>query len=731
MASLALSISQQQQLVYASLMRFGSETISLRFRCLDHLVMNGLLGASLENPLKIGELQRKLHSGTYSPIFRDEALRDTLSRLEKENKVSSIVIKKKKAYFLTQTGKEQMRDAIVSAESLYRPVVARLLKQTEHLIPADIGIGVCTTFLCEAFTRCGLGIAKNLQGTVVEFPHSGDLSAAFDAAVNGLSIPDEARRILENRCLALFKSRELEDKRLIFYLTQGYYFAQLLGLDHQSFDPISEQAFEGAIFYLDTNVLLPGLLPGNEVKAFVEVINVAKRIGITLRVTRATINEARRVAADRLNELTKIQDKVPAELAEKSLDDFVTHFYEQKAAKPELTPEEYLEPFEKLTDTVLGWGVEIDDIVEEEMLQGQPHPVLETRIQERSAQYRKGRVKSENVLRHDVAHYALVMAKRKSNAKTWFLTRDRSLMSSAEDVCGTGMPFCFGMIGFLQSISPYVVSDGEGTSLSVVFSSLLREQLITTDRLFDSRELVLLAEMHSDVLATAAENLLPAVDYVKFAVLKGKAYRAEDFPVVSLELRKFIASSTDEQKKALETLNAQLQVAANEEREAAKASREAQAGAEFALLEREDEIDKQAEQLQSSTRENAELREQLDAQRNRNRLVLALSGIVAGILIWVFRLDLASAIAAKIGARAMVDVGLGVASDALFCFPALNFLRYANWRTEIKLGIGGVVVFAAIWTTKVISASTAADVASYLAIATIVATFLVFPKWKS
>lgn len=732
MVSLALNTTQQQQLVYASLMRFGSETLSLRYRCFDHLAMNGLLGASREFPLKVGELQRKLHSGTYSPIFRPEVLRETLLRLEKENKVSSVEIKKKKGYFLTQSGIDLMSDAVVSAESLYKPVVARLLKHTDHLIPADTGVSICTTFLCEAFARCGLGIAKNLQGNGAAFPHSADLSAAFDSAVNGLSISDEARQTLEARCLALFKSRDLDDRRLIFYLTQGYYFAQLLGLDHQRFDPIAEQAFAGAVFYLDTNVLLPGLLGGDGGgKAFVEMIHIAKRIGITLRVTRASLNEARKVAADRLNELKRIQDKVPVELAEKSLDDFVTHFYEQRLSKPDLTPEEFLQPFEMLSDTVKEWGVEIDDLVEEEMLKGRVYPALETRIQERSAQYRKGRVKSENVLRHDVGHYALVTEKRESNAKTWFLTRDRSLMSSSEDVCGAGRPFCFGLIGFLQSISPYVVSDGEGNSLSMVFSGLLREQLITTDRLFDSRELVLLAEMHSDVLATAAENLIPAVDFVKSSVLKGKAYRAEDFALVSLELRKFLASSTDEQKRVLERLNAQLEGEAQTEREAAATSRKAQVEAERTLLTREGEIDEQSEKLQSSLRENAELRSQLNTQQARLEAALGVTGMVVGTLLWVFRVSIATAIEAKVGAPVVVDVGLSAIACFLFCFPALHFLRSVGWRTEIKLGIGTIVVFGAIWMTKMISPSIAADVASYLAIATAVAGVLIFQKWRA
>lgn len=729
MSTFAIDLAQQQQLVYASLMRFGSETISLRNRCLDHLVLNALLVTSSESPLKIGELQKQLHLGLGGPILRTETLREALVRLEDSGKVASIVLKKKKNYFLTPSGRAFMSSAVVSAESLYKPVIGRLLMHTDHLVPTDVGARICISFLCEAFAKCGLSIAKDLRGHAA-FPHVAELSAAFDAAVNGQDIPEEARRTLESRCLALFRSTDLEDKRLIFFLTQGYYFAQLLGLDPGKFDPIAEKAFSGAVFYLDTNVLLSGLLPGDGGRAFTEMVKVAKRVGITLRVTRASLNEARRVAADRLNELNKIQDKVPAEIAEQSLDEFVTRFYEQRKAMPDLTPEEYLKDFERISETVARWGVEIDDLIEDEMLKSRTFPELGNRIQQLTARYRKGRTKSDSVLRHDIAHYALIQDHRQLNSKTWFLTRDRTLIGSVDDVCGTGSPFCFALIGFLQTISPFIMSDVEGNSLSTVFAELLKEQFITTDRLFDSRELVLLAEMHSDVLSTPLENLLPAVDFVKSSVLKGRAYRSDDFPAVSLELRKFLACSNDEQKRVLESLNAKLQAEAQTERDFAAENRNERIEAEKALLEKESELDEQNEKLQAVETENTGLREKLKKQQNQERLFAGIAGFAWGAAIWVFRTPIAVAIQARIGHQTVVDAALQSLAGFVFCFPAFRFLRRSDWRPEIRIGIGTLLLFVTIWITKMISPSTAADIASYLSIAASGAGVFAFSKWK-
>src|SRR5947207_14745459 len=78
--SLELGREQQQKLVYASLMRFGNETISLRQRALEHLVLNGLSETSEQEPLKIGQLQTTLDFARTN--FRPEVLRECILRME-------------------------------------------------------------------------------------------------------------------------------------------------------------------------------------------------------------------------------------------------------------------------------------------------------------------------------------------------------------------------------------------------------------------------------------------------------------------------------------------------------------------------------------------------------------------------------------------------------------------------------------------------------------------------
>jgi len=60
----------------------------------------------------------------------------------------------------------------------------------------------------------------------------------------------------------------------------------LLCLHGSPFDPLSAQAFDGAVLYLDTNIVLLGVLSAlRRINLFEEVLAIAVKLGIKLRVT--------------------------------------------------------------------------------------------------------------------------------------------------------------------------------------------------------------------------------------------------------------------------------------------------------------------------------------------------------------------------------------------------------------------------------------------------------------
>jgi hypothetical protein len=699
-AAQLLSVDLKRQVVYASLLRFAGEAQHMRNRVIDRLVLAALSETDHDHPLKIGEIQKAITVGGSAQI-RIEPIQDALQRLQRLGFVDQRRIRLKRTHFLSERGQQEIRGAATSGMQLLDAVLARNMRGLPAGVSSETAAAVFRRFLAECFARLGLEIAKTVTGRIerddlVRMPQ---IAAGFNVACQGHELSAHARESLESRCSEFLRSSHFDDERLKLYLTQAYFFTQLLGMQGVRFDPLAEQAFAGAVLYLDTNTLLPRLLQSEAAPMFDEMVSVAKQLGIDLRVTRATLNETRRVAADRQQQLRKIVEKgVPDELMQRVNDQFMEGFVERRD-RENVTLEEFFAPFERLSELVQhDLGITLVDITEEEMLTGHADASDVGRmIQEESEAIRR-RKKSPGTLEHDVAHLVMVDGERRDQPKTWFLTNDRSVMSAATRlVRGNEPPVCFGLTGFLQTLSPFVTNGGAEHSLADMFSSMLSDQFASTDHAYDVEELVVLADLHEDVLATRDEKLVQAIDVVKARVLRGQPFRAENAQQNALELKKFLASSAGERERAAvgererlrgEVAQSESQLEGERQRRSAieddaKALRDQVAGLE-------DEIGR----LLSADRANRTAVERLNAslaaherRAFRNRAIIA---SVAGVALVVWDTEVAGTLNSRIPAlgpyweyllRALRVVGL-----LLMALPWTVFIRSSNWRDEYRIG---------------------------------------------
>src|SRR2546423_1098128 len=98
------------------------------------------------------------------------------------------------------------------------------------------------------------------------------------------------------------------------------------------------------------------------------MVSVGKQLGIELRLTQATLDETRRVAADREGQLRKIvENGVPEELLQCANDQFLECFVDRREREG-ITVEEFFAPFDRLSDFVQkDLGITLTDVVEDEM----------------------------------------------------------------------------------------------------------------------------------------------------------------------------------------------------------------------------------------------------------------------------------------------------------------------------------------------------------------------------
>jgi hypothetical protein len=584
----------------------------------------------------------------------------------------------------------------------------------------------------QCFARYGQIIARNVTGNLSHetLLKSLDTRPAFAAAIEGWHIEASAIDSLYARCQLFLRSSDPEDEKLKFFLTQGYYFAQLLGVENTGFNPLNEHAFAGATFYLDTNVLIVAVLYESENAAlFDEMVGIANRLGVELRVTRATINEARRVAADRIKVLELITNKLPDELVEHTDDQFILSYLEEKAVDPTLTPAVFLESFNYLDKTLRErWKIGVDDRTEEEIINDRDFSKISETFNE-SALATRGWGKSEIVLEHDVAHYALILDERTTNPKTWFLTRDRTLAQAALKVDEGETVFCFSLVGFLQSLSPFLTTQAQESTFVDVFSAMLSEQVLPIEPIFEVGELALMAEYHQDVLATPPDQLLRAFDYVKLKTLQGRPYRRSDIPEVSLELRKFLAVSRDEQMRALEVERTRV----ISEKETEEQRRRA---AELLAVKRDAEIqrlkDIQEEMQRKIDQVNTELSEQqtiATKREHRRRIFHMVIGFVLGISVWIWGGIFLDKLTSRLPALSMWPslwlTFIRLCGALIFSVPAFRFIRIARFSHQLKLGLYALIVIGALISSQALSEEVASAAANYIEIAMLIITLLI------
>ena len=744
---MTMTIEERRQILYAALLRYSPEAGSLRERVLDRLVLVALLEGSHSQPMRVGEIHKLTRVDPRSPGLRTDVIQDTLERLMSRKKVGHALFQTRHTYYLTDTGRKDTDEAAESAVQLFEPVLTRMLQDTSALCNEHDGAHVCRTFVSECFARFGQQIAKSVTGELTKdkLVDAVDVQGAFQAAISSVSLSNEAIQSLEARCIRFLRSTERDDEELKFRLTQGYYVAQLLGLNTYEFNPIADDAFREAVFYIDTNVLVGKLLSDEFARLFDELVHICEALGVDLRVSRATINETRWVAAGRLEGLEKVLATVPRELVKRTRDQFLDAFLEARRDSPEMTAEQFLARFDEIPSLLAELEIELYDSTAEEII-GDRDVDRECEAINQAALKTRGGGKSRSVCLHDVCHYLLIQDERRRGRKAWFLTRDKTLIQATANLGGGQLPFCFLLVGFLQSVSPFLEASATQHSLVGLFSAVLAGEIedLSGESLFDLSELKVISELHTDVLSTPVEQLVPAFDYVKNNVFGGKSYQREDHTKVALELKKFLTSSIEEKQRVLqaEALR-QKNVAAAEREKRELAEQEAKdKQAQVSRLEEEVAEALRQKNVATAEREKRELAEQKaeiqkarrqQVREGRLRASLAVLGALLTAGIWAFDSELVATILRVLNLGSGFDVllrsGVRLVGAAVLVgsfSPAVYLLKQTY-----RMGALTVIMAIAVGGLDLIGSTLAATISRYLAIgAPIALAFMIILEWS-
>lgn len=722
-----MTIDAKRQSLYAALLRFAPEAGSLRDRVLDRLVLAALIGSSEEQPQRVGAIRDNIRFGSDSPGLRTDLIQDALTRLISIGQVAETELRTRHAYYLTRNGNSGIEKAVDSSASLFEPVLINMLADTSSICTEEIGRSICRRFISECFARFGQQIARVTTGDLRgdELLGAIDAKDAFQSSIEDFALSAAASTSLEARCMRFLQSSTPEDEALKFRLTQGYYIAHLLGLSFGKFNPLADDAFGGAIVYLDSNILIRRLCSDKGIDSFDEIVASAKRLGIELRVSQSTLDEIDTVCQQKMEMLGSIVQAIPDQLARKTNDVFLLSFLEARHANPDLTVDQFMVPFQDIPAILNKIGISLYPETIESVT-ATVEIAHECSVISKAAEETRGGGKSIRVQQHDACHFVTVGRLRRQGHKAWFLTHDRSLCRAGLALSNGSLSFVLPIAAFLQAISPFLEGTAEEHSLSDLFNDTLgREHAmhgLPSETVFDIQELKLIAEFHSDVLGTSPEQLVLAFDYVKSNILNGRQYQESDYARVALELKKFLSSSSDERQRALQAEIARQESIASHEREKRKtAEREIS-------LEQEKLMVVQSDLRSSESRETVALKQRSQSNRRENlwKYLIMLMGVTLGFFAWTFDTEISRVIVLTGNSTdsplLAIELYIRIAGSVLMfvvSLPALVSLKKPIRVTSLTC-IGALALFGA----NIMGPELLSTVSGYLALAAPVALII-------
>jgi hypothetical protein len=287
----SLSIEEKQKSLYAAIIRYSSDTQSLRERAVDHLVLISLQDSDVKNYFRVADIRKAIGRGVGAEGIRAEVIQDSLSRLMAREFVRQIEVKHKPAYFVDQKGVVELQALSGASNDLIIPCINRMISGVEFDCPADEVMLICKRFIINCFVEYGQSMAKCVTGEMGcnEIHSFVDARRTFSRSVQDIKICDDEKEVLYSACSAFLRSSDKRDAEVKFLLTQVYYLAKVLELDPSDFDPLAEGSFTGAVIYLDSNVIFESLFDVDNKNLFDNLVDVSKRLDIELCITQATI----------------------------------------------------------------------------------------------------------------------------------------------------------------------------------------------------------------------------------------------------------------------------------------------------------------------------------------------------------------------------------------------------------------------------------------------------------
>ena len=538
---------RKRALLYSVRIRYGPETQPIREAAIDRIVQQLLLAGDSESGLTSAQLHEQ--DAGLLPIanFRISLpdVRNSLDRLSLANRVSVVEMIHPRSYRLTNEAKAELARVQAEAEQRLERIIRNLFKS---------GVGGWRQYEMP-FLRCLSSIFANLTakyvGSLTGEITKSDLcqQLSLDSAIREAkaAYPETDENSLRSGMTAFFMEDSPDYSALKWNTAQNFYVAKALGLD-PSGSLLSREVFAGAELYLDTNVLISALEPGEaHHRTFKALSDACKNLGVKLAVSQISLDELRNVVEFHKATLRRIGEDVPEALKSR-IGNIFYELYLRSGEPHDLDSlfQNFYHPLPRLRDA---YGVELIDSV---WFVAETFGDATRNLVQKLQRARTFRRKTERAALHDALLVRWVEIERsRSQSKIWIVTRDRTLPSVRSN---DDEPLAISLDALLQWIAPISSEAYSDSDFIELFSESIKLQLLPPENFLDLKDFCLLADVGVSCKDLPVEDVEECIRDLKVALPSIDPTQAEDREKISHRISKFFADPARKYKENLRVL---------------------------------------------------------------------------------------------------------------------------------------------------------------------------------
>jgi len=516
-----VGITEKRQILADFRLRFAPEVQQTRENLIDSYIQRILVSSEETKGMTAKDIQDSLHDIFMTNVGIQEIL-SSLTRSIQEEKVKPLErvergIKEKgpknKAYTLNVKTKEELEKVAIDATERFTKVCERLFRE------AGAGWSAYSEpffkFLCLVFSRLA---GDNYRMVRNELPsHELASTHAYTSALKAVrsDLKNLDTDLFDKSAEKFFRHTDPDYALIKWNMAQNYYVLRMIGLGNR-LSMLTEEAFEKAEFYMDTNVVISALDPHETYhKAFISLCKVCNKKGIKVKVFRETIDELERVIVSSRENLFKVIEQIPEETKYKISSNFYEIYIEKTSGGEEVDMDQIFHTFEsadeKLRDN-FNISLEEDEwfnqVRSSESIQEYAN-TLADRFKKMST-----RRKGDLAAIHDALCLTRIEERRNSDGQNiWFITRDHTLPgcvppSSAHESLAITLD------ALIQWLAP-MVEETNQVDVALAYSEILGWRVLPQERIFNLEDFVIFNELEMECKELPAEDVEGCIRYLK------------------------------------------------------------------------------------------------------------------------------------------------------------------------------------------------------------------------